>query len=64
VRQGWTAEDMENNVRMVRRSGSLKHGAETLLERALEMHEIISGMRGAVSIERAGRKANAAVLQD
>ena len=55
---------MENNVRMVRRSGSLKHGAETLLERALEMHEIISGMRGAVSIERAGRKANAAVLQD
>ncbi|MEX1137735.1 MAG: Rieske 2Fe-2S domain-containing protein [Bacteroidota bacterium] len=60
--RGWTAEDMENNVKMVRRSGSLKHGAETLVERTLEMHKSIAGMKWAASIERAGRKASAAVL--
>lgn len=62
--RGWTAEDMENNVRMVKKSQSLKHGAEMLAGRALEMHQVISGMKEALSIERAGRKANAAILHE
>ena len=62
--RGWTAEDMENNVKVVKESGSLKHGAEALMDRAFEMHQIIGGMKGAPSIERAGRKANPAVLKE
>lgn len=62
--RGWTAEDMENNVRIVKKSRSLKHGAEALIERSLEMSRLIAGMRDATRIERAGRKANAAVLKE
>lgn len=62
--RGWTAEDMENNVRMVRESRSLKLGAEALVDRAIGMFEIVNAASSAERIERAGRKANAAVLKE
>ncbi|MEX1276997.1 MAG: Rieske 2Fe-2S domain-containing protein [Bacteroidota bacterium] len=62
--RGWTAEDMENNVKMVKKSRSLQHGAQELIERGLEMSHGITGMKEALSIERAGRKANDAVIRE
>jgi multimeric flavodoxin WrbA len=56
--RGWDAEDMQNNVRLVRASESLKAAAEQLAERALENFHVIDGQPAhAKPMERAGRKA-------
>lgn len=39
--RGWSAEDMENNVRYVEQSESLKEGARGLVDRCLEMAELM-----------------------
>jgi len=57
--RGWSAEDMENNVRYVRDSQELRAGARALAERSIEMAKImISGQLKDVPSERGGRKAH------
>jgi len=57
--RGWTAEDMENNVRTVRTSKSLREGAEALVDRALQLAGLlVGGAAGAPHLARGGRKAH------
>ena len=57
--RGWSAEDMENNVRYVRDSKELRAGARALAERSIEMARImIGGQLRDVPPERGGRKAH------
>jgi nitrite reductase/ring-hydroxylating ferredoxin subunit/multimeric flavodoxin WrbA len=59
--RGWTAEDMQNNVRFVRRSVDLREGAQQLVERSLDTWRALDAARlAAAPMSRAGRKANAA----
>jgi multimeric flavodoxin WrbA/nitrite reductase/ring-hydroxylating ferredoxin subunit len=57
--RGWSHEDMENNVAIVRSSQELAEGAQMLAKRLLDLagHLIAQGEAPA-SIERGGRKAN------
>jgi hypothetical protein len=57
--RGWSHEDMENNVAIVRGSQELAEGAQMLAKRLLDLagHLIAQGEAPA-SIERGGRKAN------
>ena len=56
--RGWTAEDMENNVRHVQQSASLREGAEALAERCVEMARLlVDGELGEGARARGGRKA-------
>lgn len=58
--RGWDAEDMEQNVRVVRMSAGLREAARELVDRALDTWRLIDADRGAAPrpMERAGRKAN------
>jgi len=57
--RGWSAEDMENNVREVRQSADLKEGAEQLMDRALCLaRDLVSTTPSPESIARGGRKAH------
>jgi nitrite reductase/ring-hydroxylating ferredoxin subunit/multimeric flavodoxin WrbA len=57
--RGWSAEDMENNVRYVRDSEELRNGARALAERSVEMARLmIAGQLKEVAPERGGRKAH------
>jgi hypothetical protein len=57
--RGWSAEDMENNVRYVRDSEELRAGARALAERSVEMARMmIGGQLKEVAPERGGRKAH------
>jgi nitrite reductase/ring-hydroxylating ferredoxin subunit/multimeric flavodoxin WrbA len=57
--RGWSAEDMENNVRYVRDSEELRAGARALVERSVEMAKMmIGGQLKEVAPERGGRKAH------
>jgi len=55
--RGWTAEDMENNVEMVRDSAELHDGARVLLDRCLDLAGRLQES-AAPEFERAGRKAS------
>jgi len=58
--RGWSAEDMERNVVIVRESEELRAGTRALVERAVEMaRRLMETRMCAVSIERGGRKAHA-----
>jgi multimeric flavodoxin WrbA len=56
--RGWSAEDMERNVRYVKKSADLREGAKDLVSRAIETAKTVMGSdiceRG---LERGGRKA-------
>ncbi len=55
--RGWTAEDMEHNVEMVKHSTDLHDGARALVDRCLDLAERLQ--RSAMpEFERAGRKAS------
>jgi nitrite reductase/ring-hydroxylating ferredoxin subunit/multimeric flavodoxin WrbA len=55
--RGWTAEDMERNVEIVKRSEELHDGARALLDRCLDLAERL--LRSAApDFEKAGRKAS------
>jgi nitrite reductase/ring-hydroxylating ferredoxin subunit/multimeric flavodoxin WrbA len=55
--RGWTAEDMERNVEVVKHSDELHGGARALLDRCLDLAERLQ--RSATpEFERAGRKAS------
>ena len=58
--RGWDAEDMQNNVRQVRMSDTLKEAAQELLGRSLDFWSIVDRHKTEMDkpMERAGRKAN------
>src|SRR5439155_6120525 len=58
--RGWDAEDMQNNVRQVKMSDTLKEAAYELLDRALDFWTIIDRHKAEMAkpMERAGRKAS------
>src|ERR1700745_3297374 len=56
--RGWSHEDMENNVAIVRQSEELADGARMLAERLLDLAGQLTQASACVSIERGGRKAN------
>jgi multimeric flavodoxin WrbA/nitrite reductase/ring-hydroxylating ferredoxin subunit len=58
--RGWSAEDMENNVRHVSESEELRDGVRALVERALDLaHTLIEHPIAHAEIPRGGRKAHA-----
>ena len=55
---GWNNENMEQNVKCVKKSASLHKGARELVRRAVEMSKTILGSEVCeATVERAGRKA-------
>jgi nitrite reductase/ring-hydroxylating ferredoxin subunit/multimeric flavodoxin WrbA len=58
--RGWDAEDMQNNVRLVRRSTDLADAASELVERAVDFWAILDLHRRSTQmhVPRAGRKAS------
>jgi nitrite reductase/ring-hydroxylating ferredoxin subunit/multimeric flavodoxin WrbA len=57
--RGWSAEDMENNVRYVKESEELREGARALAARAVEMSKtLLAGALHEVDPAPGGRKAH------
>jgi multimeric flavodoxin WrbA len=57
--RGWSAEDMENNVRMVAESEALREGARALVDRCVEMASLmVHGTIHEHAHVRGGRKAH------
>jgi len=56
--RGWTAEDMENNIRHVRESEDLKNAAKALGARAVNTASWLLNSCPSQDLVRAGRKAN------
>ncbi len=57
--RGWSAEDMENNVAVVRASDALREGARALVDRCGEMADLL--VHGQIALReevRGGRKAH------
>jgi hypothetical protein len=61
--RGWSHEDMEHNVEIVRNSKELAEGAAMLAKRCLELAaHLVARDEAPSSIERGGRKAHAVRL--
>src|SRR5207248_8545090 len=58
--RGWDAEDMQNNVRQVKMSDTLREAAVELLDRAVDFWTVIDRHKAELDkpMERAGRKAS------
>ena len=57
--RGWSAEDMQRNVEVVRDSKELAEGAAMLTQRCLQLaKDLIAQGEARQSIERGGRKAH------
>lgn len=56
--RGWTAEDMENNVREVFRSEELHEGARALVDRTVALASTLLGKEAPDHVARGGRKAH------
>jgi nitrite reductase/ring-hydroxylating ferredoxin subunit/multimeric flavodoxin WrbA len=57
--RGWSAEDMEQNVEVVRTSKQLAEGADMLVKRCLDLAgQLVARDEACTSIERGGRKAH------
>jgi multimeric flavodoxin WrbA/nitrite reductase/ring-hydroxylating ferredoxin subunit len=57
--RGWSAENMEENVNIVRNSKELAEGADMLAQRCLDLAgQLTASDRAPTSIERGGRKAH------
>jgi nitrite reductase/ring-hydroxylating ferredoxin subunit/multimeric flavodoxin WrbA len=57
--RGWSAEDMENNIRQVQMSAELKAGARQLITRAVDMAQLLLDHEQAPhTTARGGRKAH------
>ena len=58
--RGWDAEDMQNNVRQVKASETLREASRELAERALDFWKILDEHKAEMDkpMERAGRKAS------
>jgi multimeric flavodoxin WrbA/nitrite reductase/ring-hydroxylating ferredoxin subunit len=62
--RGWSAEDMENNIRYVEESTELRDGARGLARRSVDMAKLfLSGQRPELELVAGGRKAHALTLQ-
>jgi nitrite reductase/ring-hydroxylating ferredoxin subunit/multimeric flavodoxin WrbA len=63
--RGWTAEDMEKNVEVVKHSKELRDGARALAARSVDMaHLLLDHEHAPHTTERGGRKAHKLVLED
>ncbi len=57
--RGWSAEDMERNVEIVRESGELREGTRALVARTVDMAQLLlRGESPAEGVSRGGRKAH------
>ena len=57
--RGWSAEDMENNIRAVENSDELREGARGLARRSVEMAKLfLSGQHAELTLVPGGRKAH------
>ena len=57
--RGWSAEDMENNVRAVENSDALREGTQALLDRCIDLSMRIRERSICdVKVPRGGRKAH------
>jgi hypothetical protein len=57
--RGWSSEDMERNVEIVRESGELAEGAAMLAKRCIDLAAgLVAQNQAPASIERGGRKAH------
>jgi nitrite reductase/ring-hydroxylating ferredoxin subunit/multimeric flavodoxin WrbA len=57
--RGWSAEDMEHNVEIVKESKELAEGAGTLVKRCLDLAaRLVARDEAPTAIERGGRKAH------
>ena len=57
--RGWTAEDMENNIRVVEQSQELRDGARGLARRCVDMAKLfLSGNHPGLELVRGGCKAH------
>jgi multimeric flavodoxin WrbA len=56
--RGWSAEDMENNIRYVEENEGLRDGARGLVRRCVEMANLfLSGQHAPLEYVKGGRKA-------
>ena len=63
--RGWSAEDMENNVRQVMMSPELREGARSLIARAVDMAQLLLDHEEAPhTTARGGRKAHRLVAEE
>ena len=63
--RGWSAEDMENNVRQVMMSKELREGAHSLIARAVDMAQLLLDHEEAPhTTARGGRKAHRLVIEE
>lgn len=63
--RGWTAEDMERNIDVVKHSKELRDGARALAARSVDMaHLLLDHEHAPHTMERGGRKAHKLVLED
>lgn len=63
--RGWTAEDMENNIKYVENSTELRDGAKDLVKRAIEMAEVLITTKfSKEKVPRGGRKAHPLHLEN
>jgi multimeric flavodoxin WrbA len=57
--RGWSAEDMENNIRYVQNSTTLHEGADALAGRCVDLAKtLLAGTSVEVPLARGGRKAH------
>ena len=63
--RGWTAEDMEKNIEVVKQSSELRDGARALVARAVDHAQLLLDHEKAPhTMERGGRKAHRLVLEE
>jgi hypothetical protein len=63
--RGWTAEDMEQNVEVVKHSEELREGARALVTRAVDTAHLLLDHEGAPhTTARGGRKAHRLALDE
>jgi multimeric flavodoxin WrbA len=63
--RGWTAEDMERNIEVVKHSDELREGARSLMARSIDHAQLLLDHEEAPhTMERGGRKAHRLVLEE
>ncbi len=55
--EGWSAENLERNVRIIKNSESLRRGAEQLAQRSIDLATRLLATQPVLAVERGGRKA-------
>ena len=55
--EGWSAENMERNVQILKNSESLRRGVEELFQRSIDLSSRLIATEPVMTVERGGRKA-------